>query len=58
MFSLGHKGLPRFPQALRNHLQAHHKKDLADMFNFKEEEREKKTKVPNRVENDVFPTVD
>ena len=56
MFSLGHKGLPRFPQALRNHLQAHHKKDLGDMF--KEEEREKKTNVPYRVENDVFPTVD
>ena len=50
MFSLGHQGLPRLPQALRNH-----KKDFTDMV--KEEEREKKPKVPHGVENDVFPTV-
>ena len=49
-FSLGHQGLPRLPQALRNH-----KKDFTDMV--KEEEREKKPKVPHGVENDVFPTV-
>ena len=42
--------MPRLPQALRNH-----KKDFAEMV--KEEEREKKSKVPHGVENDVFPTV-
>ena len=32
------------PKALRNHLQAHHKKEFADMV--KEREEEKKLKVP------------
>ena len=38
------KGLPRLPEALRNHLQAHHKKEFADMV-----KEEKKFKLPFRV---------
>ena len=49
------KGLPRLPEALRNHLQAHHKKEFADMW--KDEEEEKKFKVPHKVKNEVFLTV-
>ena len=40
---------------LRNHLQAYHKKEVADMV--KEEEEEKKFKVLHGVKNEVFPTV-
>ena len=54
-FSLGHQGLPRLYQSLRNHLQAYHKKEFADMV--KEVEEEKKFKVPHGVKNEVFPTV-
>ena len=36
------------PKALRNHLQAHHKKEFADMV---KEEEEKKFKVPFGVKN-------
>ena len=43
-------------KALRNHLQAHHKKEFADMV--KEEEEEKKFSVLHGVKNEVFPTVD
>ena len=42
------------PKALRNHLQAHHKKEFADMV---KEEKEKKSKVPFGVKNEVFLTV-
>ena len=55
MFSVGHQGLPSSPKALGNHLQAHHKKEFANMV--KEEEEEKKSKVPHGVRNNVFPTV-
>ena len=53
-FSLG----PRFAKAhptMRNDLQAHHKKEFADMM--KEEEEEKESKGPQGVKNEVFPTV-
>ena len=43
-------------KALRNHLQAHHKKEFADMVK-EEEEEEEKFKVPHKVKNKVFPTV-
>ena len=43
------------PKALRNLLQAYHKKEFTNMV--KEEEEEKKFKVPHRVKNEVFPTV-
>ena len=39
-------------KALRNHLQAQNKRDMV-----KEEEEEKKFKVPHGVKNEVFPTV-
>ena len=42
-------------KALRNHLQEQNKRDFADMV--KEEELEKKFKVPHGVKNEVFPTV-
>ena len=42
-------------KALRNHLQAQNKREFADMV--KEEEEEKKFKVPHGVKNEVFPTV-
>ena len=42
------------PKALRNLLQAYHKKEFADMV---KEEEEKKFKVPHKVKNEVFPTV-
>ena len=41
------------PKALRNLLQAYHKKEFADMV----KEEEKKFKVPHKVKNEVFPTV-
>ena len=59
MFSLGHQGLPISPKALRNLLQAYHKKEFADMVKEEEEEEEEeeKFKVPHKVKNEVFPTV-
>ena len=42
------------PKALRNLLQAYHKKEFADMV---KEEEENKFKVPHKVKNEVFPTV-
>ena len=39
-------------KALRNHLQAYHKKEFTDMV---KEEEEKKSKVPFK--NEVFPNV-
>ena len=42
------------PKALRNHLQAYHKKEFPDMV---KEEEKKKIKVPQGVKNEVFPTV-
>ena len=44
----------RSPKALRNHLQAHHKKEFADVV---KEEEEKKSEVPFGVKNEAFPTV-
>ena len=44
------------PKALRNLLQAYHKKEFADMVK-EEEEEENKFKVPHKVKNEVFPTV-
>ena len=41
------------PKALRNLLQAYHKKEFAKQ----EDEEEKKFKVPHKVKNEVFPTV-
>ena len=40
------------PKALRNLLQAYHKKEFVDKG-----EEEKKFKVPHKVKNEVFPTV-
>ena len=57
MFSLGHQGLPISPKALRNLLQAYHKKEFADMVKEEEEEEKKKLKVHQKVKNEVFPTV-
>ena len=45
------------PKALRNLLQAYHKKEFADMVKEEEEEEEKTFKVPHKVKNEVFPTV-
>ena len=45
------------PKALRNLLQAYHKKEFADMVKEEEEEEENKFKVPHKVKNKVFPTV-
>ena len=47
---------------MRNHLQAHRKKEFADMVKEEgeeeeEEEEENKFKVPHKVKNEVFPTV-
>ena len=42
-------------KALRNHLQAQNKREFADKV--REEEEEKKFKVPHGVKNEVFPTV-
>ena len=39
-------------KALRNHLHAQNKRDMV-----KEEEEEKKFKVPHKVKNEVIPTV-
>ena len=44
-------------KALRNHLQARHKKEFTDMVKEEEEEEEKKFKVPHGVKNEVLPTV-
>ena len=44
-------------KALRNHLQAHQKKEFADMVKEEEEEEEKKFTVPHKRKNEVFPTV-
>ena len=44
------------PKALRNLLQAYHKKEFADMVKEEEEEEEKKFRVPHIVKNEVFPT--
>ena len=41
-------------KALRNHLQAQNKREVADRV---KEEEEKKFKVPHGVKNEVFPTV-
>ena len=40
---------------MRNHLQAFHKKEFSDMV--KEEEEEKKTKVPQGVKKDETPKI-
>ena len=48
------------PRALRNLLQAYHKKEFADMVKEEgeeEEEEENKFKVPHKGKNKVFPTV-
>ena len=44
-------------KALRNYMQAHHKKEFADMVKEEEEGEEKNFKVPHKVKNEVFPTV-
>ena len=43
-------------KALRNHLQAHHKKEFTNLVK-EEEEEEKKSKAPNKGKNEVFPAV-
>ena len=46
------------PKALRNLLQAYHKKEFADMVKEEEEEEEEnKFKLPHEVRNEVFPIV-
>ena len=45
------------PRALRNLLQAYHKKEFADMVKEEGEEEENKMKMPHKVKNEVFPTV-
>ena len=59
MFSLGNHVCQGSPKALRNLLQAYHKKGFADMVKEEEEEEEKenKFKVPHKGKNEVFPTV-
>ena len=42
------------PKALRNLLQAYHKKEFADMVKEEEEEEENKFKVPHKGKNKVL----